>query len=236
MSHIKKVIAIVSGKGGVGKSSVTSMLAVSMRRLGYRVAILDADITGPSIPKAFGIPKKHRAAISAYSRRQQNGNTADVDQSLAGKRHRPCDLARPDFGRNGETILDRRDLGRHRLYVHRHAAGTGDVPLTVFQSLRRRWNRDRYFAAGARFDDRFQSRQDGGNVHIPVLGVVENMAYFKCPDNDKEYKIFGKAISKKSRRSTICRFWRRFPSIQESRLSATEGSSSCSTVIGLNPR
>lgn len=58
MSHIKKVIAIVSGKGGVGKSSVTSMLAVSMRRLGYRVAILDADITGPSIPKAFGITEK----------------------------------------------------------------------------------------------------------------------------------------------------------------------------------
>lgn len=58
MSHIKRVIAIVSGKGGVGKSSVTSMLAVSMRRLGYRVAILDADITGPSIPKAFGITEK----------------------------------------------------------------------------------------------------------------------------------------------------------------------------------
>jgi Mrp family chromosome partitioning ATPase len=114
--------------------------------------------------------------------------------------------------------------------------GTGDVPLTVFQSLS--VDGIVIVTSPQELVSMIVSKavKMAEMMHIPILGVVENMAYFKCPEMTKSTRFSENAISRKSRRSTTCRFWRRFPSIQESQVFVTEGSSSCSTVIGLNPR
>ena len=194
MSHIKKVIAIVSGKGGVGKSSVTSMLAVSMRRLGYRVAILDADITGPSIPKAFGITEKASGSdIGIFPIISKKGIRLMSINLLLENDTDPVIWRGPILGGTVKQFWTDVIWGDIDYMFIDMPPGTGDVPLTVFQSLS--VDGIVIVTSPQELVSMIVSKavKMAEMMHIPVLGVVENMSYFKCPDNDKEYKIFGES-------------------------------------------
>ena len=135
--RVGKVYGVVSGKGGVGKSMVTSQLAVTMRRRGYNVAVLDADITGPSIPKAFGI---HGRAMGTGTRivpvETPHRHPDDVREPAAGERDRPRHLARPRHRRRGHSSSGPTCLWNDVDYMFVDMPpGTGDVALNVFQSL-----------------------------------------------------------------------------------------------------
>ncbi|MBQ1274927.1 MAG: Mrp/NBP35 family ATP-binding protein [Cellulosilyticum sp.] len=194
LSHIKKVVGIVSGKGGVGKSSVTSMLAVAMKRKGYGVGILDADITGPSIPKAFGINQK------AYA--TENGlypvpSKTEIDvMSINLLLDKPTD---PVVWRGPviagavkqfweEVIWENEDY----LFVDM-PPGTGDVPLTVFQSI----PLDGIIIVTSPQDLVSMIVAKAVNManmlNVPIIGLVENYSYFMCPDCDKKHQIFGES-------------------------------------------
>ena len=195
LSNIKKVIAVVSGKGGVGKSLVTSLLAVNMNRAGKHSAILDADITGPSIPKLFGIhekalgnedgilPCKSKTGIDVMSINLLLENDTD-----------PVVWRGPVIAgtvKQFYTDVIWRDVDF--MFVDM-PPGTGDVPLTVFQSLP---------IAGIVV---VTSPQDlvsmivekavnmARMMNIPVLGIVENMSYYECPHCGERSEIFGRSL------------------------------------------
>ena len=192
MSSVKHIIAVVSGKGGVGKSIVTSMLAVNMQRLGYKTAILDADITGPSIPKAFGI----KAGIDG----DQNGlspptSTGGVDvmsiNLLLEEDTKPVIWRGPVIAGTVKqfwTDVIWNDIDYMFIDC---PPGTGDVPLTIFQSI----PLDGIVIVSSPQELVSMIVEKAANManmmNIPVLGLVENMSYVKCPDCGKEIKIFG---------------------------------------------
>ena len=191
-SHIKHVIAVTSGKGGVGKSLMTSLLAVMMHRIGYNVGILDADITGPSIPQAFGLTEKlygnDKGIIPAETR------TGIKIVSLNLMLDNPTDpvVWRGNLISNTVTQFWTDVYWGELDYLFVDMPpGTGDVPLTVFQSL----------------------PVDGIiTVSSPqelVSMVVENMSYYICPDCGNKHYLFGEShideIAKKFNISTVCR-------------------------------
>lgn len=194
LSSVKKVIAVVSGKGGVGKSLVTSAMAVELNRRGHKTAILDADITGPSIPKAFGItarakgnefgiiPETTKTGIDIMSVNLLLENTTD-----------PVVWRGPVISGTvkqfwSEVIWKDVDY----MFVDM-PPGTGDVPLTVFQSI----PLDGIIVVAS--PQELVSMIVGKAVkmaelmNVPILGLVENMSYFKCPDCGKEHQIFGES-------------------------------------------
>lgn len=195
-SRIKKVIGVVSGKGGVGKSLVTSLLAVEMNRRGFHSAVLDADVTGPSIPKAFGIrskamsngdetgiwPIKSRTEIDIMSINLLLANDTDP---VIWRGPLLANMVKQFWT---DVIWEDVDV----MFIDM-PPGTGDVPLTVFQSI----PVDGIIVVTSPQD--LVSMIVGKAVKmaemmkIPILGLVENMSYFKCPDNDKEYAVFGES-------------------------------------------
>ena len=193
-STVKKVIAVVSGKGGVGKSTVTSMLAVAMAREGKRVGVLDADITGPSAPTAFGVtecqgadddglyPALTRSGIQVMSINLLLDNPADPvvwrGPVIAG--------AVKQFWT--DVIWEDVDY----LFVDM-PPGTGDVPLTVFQSLP--VNGIIIVTSPQDLVSMIVNKavKMANMMHIPVLGFVENYAYLECPDCGKKISVFGKS-------------------------------------------
>lgn len=192
MSSVKRVIGVVSGKGGVGKSLVTSMLAATMNRRGYHTAILDADITGPSIPKAFGI--KGKATGSEFGILPIKSKTGIDIMSINLLLENDTD---PVVWRGPiiagtvkqfwtDVIWNDVDF----MFVDM-PPGTGDVPLTVFQSLP--VDGIIIVTSPQELVSMIVSKavRMAEMMNIPIIGVVENMSYFKCPDNDKDYKIFG---------------------------------------------
>ncbi len=193
-SNVKHVIAVMSGKGGVGKSMVTASLAVATAKLGYKVGILDADITGPSIPKSFGV---HERAIG-------------VDEGIV-----------PAVTRTGVKIMSLNLLTEHEtdpvvwrgpviagvvkqfwtdvywgdidyLFVDM-PPGTGDVPLTVFQSL----PVDGIVVVTSPQDLVSMIVTKAVNManlmNVPILGLIENYSYFECPDCGMRHRIFGES-------------------------------------------
>ena len=193
-SSIKHVIGIVSGKGGVGKSMVTSTLATLMQRAGYKVGILDADITGPSIPKAFGIG----AGVEG------NDDGMIPPESESGIKIMSVNLLLPDATApvvwRGPVIAGTvkqfwsgtvwGDLDY--LFVD-CPPGTGDVPLTVFQSI----PLDGIVIVSSPQELVSMIVEKAANMakmmQVDVVGLVENMSYVKCPDCDKMIKIFGES-------------------------------------------
>ena len=193
-STVKKVIAVVSGKGGVGKSTVTSMLAVAMAREGKHVGVLDADITGPSAPTAFGVtecqgadddglyPALTRSGIQVMSINLLLDNPADPvvwrGPVIAG--------AVKQFWT--DVIWEDVDY----LFVDM-PPGTGDVPLTVFQSLP--VNGIIIVTSPQDLVSMIVNKavKMANMMHIPVLGFVENYAYLQCPDCGKKISVFGKS-------------------------------------------
>jgi Mrp family chromosome partitioning ATPase len=192
LSSIKKVIGIVSGKGGVGKSLVTSMLAVTMNRRGYNTAILDADITGPSIPKAFGITEK--AMGNDYGIFPVKSKTGIDIMSINLLLENDTDpvIWRGSLISNTVkqfwTDVIWRDVDFMFIDM---PPGTGDVPLTVFQSIA--VDGIIIVTSPQELVSMIVSKavKMANMMNIPILGIVENMSYFKCPDCGKEHKIFG---------------------------------------------
>lgn len=194
MSNIKKVIAVVSGKGGVGKSLVTSLSAISMQRLGYRTAILDADITGPSIPKSFGIKDKARGNdFGLLPTKSKTGIEIMSLNLLLENDTDPVVWRGPIIAGTVKqfwTDVIWNDIDY--LFIDM-PPGTGDVPLTVFQSI----PVDGIIVVTSPQElvsmIVAKAIKMAEMMEVPVLGLVENMSYFKCPDNGKDYKIFGES-------------------------------------------
>ncbi len=194
MSQIKKVIGIVSGKGGVGKSMVSSLMAVNMSRKGYRTAILDADITGPSIPKAFGVTAKATASEDGiFPAETTTGlNIMSVNLMLENDTD-PVVWRGPVIAGVVKQFWTDVIWGDVDYMFVDMPPGTGDVPLTVFQSI----PVDGIIVVTS--PQELVSMIVGkavkmaGLMNIPVLGIVENMSYVECPDCGKKINIFGQS-------------------------------------------
>lgn len=193
-AHIGKVFGVVSGKGGVGKSMVTSQLAVSLRRKGYRVGILDADITGPSIPTAFGL----------NTRAVGDGESIFPELTTGGIKVISLNLL---LENKGDPVIWRGSLlggvvkqfwsdvrwGELDYLFIDMPPGTGDVPLTVFQSI----PVDGIVVVTSPQDlvslIVTKAVRMAEMMHKPILGVVENYSYFQCPNCGEKHYIFGKS-------------------------------------------
>ena len=193
-STVKKVIAVVSGKGGVGKSTVTSMLAVAMARQGKKVGSLDADITGPSVPTAFGVTECQGANEDGlYPALTRTGMQVMSINLLLDNPADPVVWRGPVIAgavKQFWTDVIWEDVDY--MFVDM-PPGTGDVPLTVFQSL----PVDGIIIVTSPQDlvSMIVSKavKMANMMHIPVLGFVENYAYLQCPDCGKKINVFGKS-------------------------------------------
>lgn len=193
-SKIQKVIGIVSGKGGVGKSLVTSMMAVLYRRKGYRTAILDADITGPSIPKVFGIHGLATASEAGLNPAVSSDGTKIMSVNLLlEKEDVPVIWRGPILAGMVKQFWTDVVWGDVDYMFVDMPPGTGDVPLTVFQSL----PVDGIIVVTSPQELVGMIVEKAVNMadmmNIPVLGIVENMSYFECPDCGKMHNIFGES-------------------------------------------
>ena len=193
-SNVKHVIGVVSGKGGVGKSLVTSLMAATMRRRGFNAAILDADITGPSIPKAFGVHEQLVAddegifpAVSATGIKMVSLNLLLEDETM------PVVWRGPVIAGTVKQFWTNVKWGDVDYMFVDMPPGTGDVPLTVFQSL----PIDGILVVTSPQELVGMIVEKAVNMarmmNVPVLGIVENMSYFKCDQCGKEHHIFGES-------------------------------------------
>lgn len=191
-NSIKKVIGVVSGKGGVGKSLVTAMLAVLMNRNGYRSAILDADVTGPSIPKVFGLKEKAKGyEMGLFPVKSKTGIEIMSVNLLLEHDTDPVIWRGPIIGNTVKQFWTDVLWGDVDYLFIDMPPGTGDVPLTVFQSI----PVDGVIIVTSPQELVSMIVAKAVNMakmmNIPILGLVENMSYFKCPDCNKEIKVFG---------------------------------------------
>lgn len=194
MSDIKNVIAVVSGKGGVGKSLVTSLLAVESQRKGFKTAIIDADITGPSMPQSFGI---HRRAegndLGIFPAKTSTGIELMSLNLLLENENDPVIWRGPVIAGAVKQFWTDVVWGDIDYMFVDMPPGTGDVPLTVFQSL------------PVKGIVVVTSPQELVSIivnkavkmaemmNIPILGIVENYSYFECPDCGKRHSIYGES-------------------------------------------
>ena len=193
-SHVNKVIAVVSGKGGVGKSMVTASLARMMREQGFSVGIMDADITGPSIPKMYGIHESAKGSDAGmFPCEAQDGTRIMSVNLLLEHEEDPVIWRGPVIAGVVKQFWTDVMWGELDYLFIDMPPGTGDVPLTVFQSLPvdgvvivtspqdlvRMIVKKAYNMADA--------------MNIPVLGIVENYSYLKCPDCGKKISVFGES-------------------------------------------
>lgn len=193
-SSVKRVIAVMSGKGGVGKSTVSAMLAVAMAREGKRVGILDADITGPSAPTAFGVTECQGADDSGlYPALTRTGIQVMSINLLLDNPNDPVVWRGPVLAgavKQFWTDVIWEDVDY--LFVDM-PPGTGDVPLTVFQSL----PVDGIIIVTSPQDLVAmivnKAVKMANMMHIPILGFVENYSYLKCPDCGKKIQVFGES-------------------------------------------
>ena len=192
-SSVKHVIGIVSGKGGVGKSMVTELAAVELRRRGYKVGIMDADITGPSIPKAFGLDGICEAAPlgGILPKETQTGIEVMSVNLLLEDVTSPVVWRGPVIAGTVKQFWTDVVWGDLDCMLIDCPPGTGDVPLTIFQSI----PLDGIIVVTSPQDLVSMIVAKAVNMaklmNIPIVGIVENMSYVKCPDCGKEIHIFG---------------------------------------------
>ncbi len=191
-STIKHMIGVVSGKGGVGKSLVTSLLASEMRKKGYNVGILDADVTGPSIPKSFGVGKTLTADADGINPAESASGIKVMSVNLMlPQDDLPVAWRGPVVSGVIKQFFDETNWGEIDYLFVDMPPGTSDVFLTVFQTL----PVDAIVTVSA--PQELVGMIVGKAVNlaksleVPVVGLVENMAYFKCDECDKEHHIFG---------------------------------------------
>lgn len=191
-NNIKHVIGVVSGKGGVGKSLVTSTLAVLLARMGKKVGILDADITGPSIPKTFGITAKvYQNEVGIIPAETKSGIKIMSINLLLPDAESPVLWRGPVIAGAVKQFWQDVVWGELDYLLVDCPPGTGDVPLTVFQSL----PLDGAVIVTSPQDLVSMIVKKAYNMaeimNIPVLGIIENMSYVVCPECGEEFKIFG---------------------------------------------
>lgn len=194
MSHIKKVIGVVSGKGGVGKSLVTSLLAVLAQRKGYKTAIMDADITGPSIPKAFGLHGHAEASEWGLFPVKTAAGTNIMSLNLLMKNETdPVVWRGPLISGAVKQFWTDVIWGDVDYMFIDMPPGTGDVALTVFQSI----PVDGIVIVASPQELVGMIVEKAVNMakmmDVPVLALVENMSYITCPDCGKEIHVFGES-------------------------------------------
>ncbi|MBP5255131.1 MAG: Mrp/NBP35 family ATP-binding protein [Lachnospiraceae bacterium] len=194
MTHIRKIVGVVSGKGGVGKSMVTSMLACALTRAGKRVGIMDADITGPSIPKSFGITEKIVSdGTYLYPEKSATGIEVVSMNLLLQNASDPVVWRGPVIAGAVKQFYTDVAWGVLDVLLVDMPPGTGDVPLTVFQSL----PVDGIIVVTS--PQELVSMIVGKAVHmaemmnIPVLGLVENLSYFECPVCGTRHSVLGES-------------------------------------------
>ncbi len=193
-SNVKKVIGVVSGKGGVGKSMVTASIARELVKKGYNVGILDADITGPSIPKMYGI---HENAIGSdegmFPCRAKDGTKIMSINLLLENESDPVIWRGPVIAGVVKQFWTDVMWGELDYLLVDMPPGTGDVPLTVFQSL----PVDGIVIVSSPQDLVQMIVKKAFNMamamNIPVLGLVENYSYLECPDCGKKISVFGES-------------------------------------------
>ncbi|MDD6022512.1 MAG: P-loop NTPase [Acutalibacteraceae bacterium] len=193
-SDIKKVIAVVSGKGGVGKSSVTALLATATQMRGKQTAILDADVTGPSIPKMFGLKGKAEAdATGLLPKVTSTGIKAMSINLLLDKEDSPVVWRGPVISGVIQQFWTEVAWGDVDYMFVDMPPGTGDVALTVFQSL----PVDGIIVVSTPQDLVSLIVKKALNMaelmNIPILGIIENMSYFECPNCKEKHYIFGES-------------------------------------------
>ena len=195
-SVIHHVIGVVSGKGGVGKSMVTSQLAVTMARMGYRVGIMDADITGPSIPKAFGIHERAMGSEMGIMPAISNTGISIMSLNLLTENETdPVVWRGPIIGGVVKQFWTDVCWGEIDYLFVDMPPGTGDVALTVFESL----PVDGIIMVTSPQDlvgmIVTKAVKMAQMMHVPVLGLVENFSYLTCPDCGKKLEVFGHSHS-----------------------------------------
>ncbi len=193
-SRIKKVIAVVSGKGGVGKSMVTSLMAVNMKRRGKSVAILDADITGPSIPKAFGIHERATGTDTQIDPVYSAGGIGVMSLNLLVENETdPVVWRGPVIAGTVKQFWTGVAWGDVDYLFVDMPPGTGDVPLTVFQTM----PVDGIIIVASPQELVSMIVEKAANManmmNIPILGLVENMSYVECPDCGRKIFVFGES-------------------------------------------
>lgn len=211
-STIRHTLGVISGKGGVGKSIVTSMLAVALAQRGYRVGILDADITGPSIPKAFGVkPGVEGDETGLLPVKTAGGIDIMSLNLLLPDETSPVIWRGPVIAgtvKQFYTDVIWEDLDYLLIDC---PPGTGDVPLTIFQSIKL----DGVVIVSSPQElvsmIVAKAANMAGMMNIPVLGLVENMSYVKCPDCGKEIRVFGESHIEDVARSFGYRVLARLP-------------------------
>lgn len=193
-SHIKKIYAVISGKGGVGKSLVTSLLASSLNKKGYQVGVIDADVTGPSIPQAFGMKNMMAESddTAIYPVISKNGIKIMSANLLLPNDEDPIIWRGPILSGFVQQLFTDVIYGDVDYMLIDMPPGTGDVPLTVFQML----PIDGIIVVSSPQElvsmVVAKSINMAKMMNIPILGVVENMAYIKCPKCDEKIRVFGK--------------------------------------------
>ncbi len=193
-NNIKKMYAIVSGKGGVGKSSVSSLFADASNKKGFKTGLMDADITGPSIPKILGVHETAMATDTALIPAKTKGGIRFISINLlledAGE---PVLWRGPILGGVVKQFYEEMIWGDVDFMFVDMPPGTGDVPLTVYQSL----PIDGVIMVSSPQDLSSMIVEKAINManmmDVPVIGIIENMSYFTCPDTGKEHKIFGES-------------------------------------------
>ena len=194
LSHVKKVIGVVSGKGGVGKSLVTSLLATTLRRRGSEVAVLDADITGPSIPKCFGMKQRALSDENGiYSVETKTGIKVMSINLLLEEETNPVVWRGPVIAGAIKQFWTDVVWGNVDYMFVDMPPGTGDAPLTVFQSLP--LDGILIVTSPQELVSMIVSKavEMAKMMNVPVLGLVENMSYVQCPDCGKMIPVFGES-------------------------------------------
>ncbi|MCK9267954.1 MAG: Mrp/NBP35 family ATP-binding protein [Alkaliphilus sp.] len=194
LSNVKNIIGVLSGKGGVGKSIVTSMLAVTMNRMGYKTAILDADITGPSIPKIFGLKGKAEGdSRGIFPIKSSTGIDIMSINLVLDSDTDPVIVRGPLISSTVKQFWTDVMWGDIDFMFVDMPPGTGDVPLTVFQSI----TVDGIIVVTSPQElvSMIVSKavRMAEIMDVSIIGLVENMSYFTCPDNGKDYKVFGES-------------------------------------------
>lgn len=194
LSHVKKVIGVVSGKGGVGKSLVTSLLATTLRRRENEVAVLDADITGPSIPKCFGMKQRALSDENGiYPVSTKTGIKVMSVNLLLEEETSPVVWRGPVIAGAIKQFWTDVIWGNVDYMFVDMPPGTGDAPLTVFQSLP--LDGILIVTSPQELVGMIVSKavEMAKMMNVPVLGLVENMSYVKCPDCGREIHVFGES-------------------------------------------
>ncbi len=194
LSHVKRVIGVVSGKGGVGKSLVTSLLATMLRRRGDSVAILDADVTGPSIPKCFGLKQRAMSDENGiYPVATKTGIKTMSLNLLLEEETAPVVWRGPVIAGAVKQFWTDVIWGDVDYMFVDMPPGTGDVPLTVFQSLP--VDGILIVTSPQELVGMIVSKavEMAKLMNVPVLGLVENMSYLQCPDCGRQIQVFGES-------------------------------------------